>query len=420
MPLPRASLRSFLLSAKITLSNAAKQTSPVTFVVGNESAGTANTRIIDIAISNSSLDLDSLCSAVVLAYLRTYAPTAKSNILYIPLSNLPRADLSLRPELLPVLSHANLKPNDLITLSDLPTASSQIPPERTRWILVDHNALQGELGKIYGARVVGCIDHHDEENKVPKDTPDEPRIVRKSGSCSSLVVEYTRDTWDALAAKPSGEKDALWNAQLARLALAPVLIDTTNLTIESKTTPADVEAVKYLKHWIAAEEASKFTTTEYFKQISGAKEDIGGLSLRDILRKDYKEWTEAGSMNLGVSSVVKDISFLIEKAGSKEKFFEAVKEFAVERGLSICSIMTTSHPDGVFKRELFVWGLDEKGTAAAEKFAEDAEERLGLVQWKDGSLDLEAESGWRRGWWQQKVEHSRKQVAPLLRTSLAS
>jgi len=92
----------------------------------------------------------------------------------------------------------------------------------------------------------------------------------------------------------------------------------------------------------------------------------------------------------------------------------------VERGLSICSIMTTSHPDGVFKRELFVWGLDEKGTAAAEKFAEDAEERLGLVQWKDSSLDLEAESGWRRGWWQQKVEHSRKQVAPLLRASLAS
>lgn len=285
---------------------------------------------------------------------------------------------------------------------------------------MDHNALQGELGKIYGTRVVGCIDHHDEENKVPKDTADEPRIVRKSGSCSSLVVEYTKDAWDELAAKSSGEKDALWNAQLARLALAPVLIDTTNLTIESKTTPADVEAVKYLEHWITAEQGSKFNTAEYFNQISEAKEDIGGLSLPDILRKDYKQWNEAGSMNLGVSSVVKDISFLIEKAGSEEKFFEAVKEFAAERGLSICSIMTTSHPNGEFKRELFVWGLDEKGTAAAKKFAGEAEERLGLAQWKDGALDVDEESGWRRGWWQQRVEHSRKQVAPLLRTSLAS
>jgi exopolyphosphatase len=420
MPLPHTSLRSFLLSAKSTLNNAAKQTSPVTFVVGNESAGSINMEIINAYLSNSILDLDSLCSTVVLAYLRTYAPTSKSNTLYIPLSNLPRADLSLRPELLPVLSHANLKPSDLITLSDLPTASSRIPLEKTRWILVDHNALQGELGKIYGTRLVGCIDHHDEENKVPKDTEDEPRIVRKSGSCSSLVVEYTRDAWDALAAKSSGEKDTLWNAQLARLALAPVLVDTTNLTIESKTTPADVEAVKYLEHWITAEEGSKFNMTEYFNQISEAKQDIGGLSLTDILRKDYKQWSEADSMHLGVSSVVKDISFLIEKAGSEEKFFEALEDFAKERGLSICSIMTTSHPGGEFKRELLVWGLDEKGTAAAKKFAEDAEERLSLAQWKDGSVDHDGESEWRRCWWQQKVESSRKQVAPLLRTSLAS
>jgi exopolyphosphatase len=140
------------------------------------------------------LDLDSLCSAVVLAYLRTY--TSHIGSLYIPLSNLPSADLALRPELIPVLSNANLKPSDLITLSDLPpmnTIASQLPPEKTRWILVDHNAMDGELSKIYGKRLVGCIDHHAEENAVPKDCREEPRIVRKSGSCMTLVVESCKD-----------------------------------------------------------------------------------------------------------------------------------------------------------------------------------------------------------------------------------
>jgi len=340
----------------------------------------------------------------------------------VPLSNLPYADLSLRPELLPVLSHANLKPNDLITLSDLATSSSHIPPEKTKWILVDHNALQGELGALYGSRVTGCIDHHDEENKVPKNCSEEPRLVRKSGSCSSLVVEYCKEAWDSLAEKSKSDYDneKLWNAQLARLAIAPILIDTANLTFESKTTTADVDAVKYLEHFIAGQEGSNYDTAEYFKQILEAKEDIGGISLPDILRKDYKQWNEVASMKLGVSCVVKDISYLVEKAGSQEKFFEAVKDFAKERRLSICSVMTTSHPNNVFKRELLVWALDKKATAAAKKFAADAEKRLGLAEWKNGSLDLDGEGEFRCCWWQHRVENSRKQVAPLLRTSLAS
>ncbi len=356
----------------------------------------------------------------MLAYLRTYFPTSKSNTLYIPVSNLRRADLPLRTELQPVLSHANLKPNDLITLSDLPPSSSHIPPEKTKWILVDHNALHGELGKLYGTRLIGCIDHHDEENKVPKNCGEEPRLVRKSGSCSSLVVEYCREAWDSLAAKSTSVNETLWNAELARLAIAPILTDTGNITYESKTTSVDVEAVKYLDHWIAAQEGSNYNRAEYFKQITEAKEDIGELSLPDILRKDYKQWNEASAMKLGISCVVKDIAFLIEKAGSEEKFLEAVKDFAKERDLSICAIMTTSVPDGVFKRELLVWGLDEKATVASNKFAANAEERLGLSQWKDGSLNLDGKSEFRHCWWQHKVENSRKQVAPLLRTAIAS
>lgn len=356
---------------------------------------------------------------MVLAYIRTYAASSNSNALYIPLSNLRRADLALRPELIPVLSNAHLEPKDLITLCDLPQLnkiSSKILPEQTRWILVDHNALQGELGRAYGSRIIGCIDHHDEEGKVPEECGAEPRIVQKSGSCSSLVVDYCREAWDALS-KESGNKDtASWDAELAGLALAPLLIDTTNLTNEHRVTEVDVKATKYLETLLLAEPGSIFNRDEYFEKITAAKNDIGGLSLPDIFRKDYKQWTEAESINLGISSVVKDIQFLVDKAGNKVKFFAAMKDFAQERNLSTFSIMTTSHKDGTFRRELLIWSLDERGVKAAERFEEGSKEHLGLQPWGDGSLDFGDGKQWRRCWWQQKVDNSRKQVAPMLRT----
>lgn len=272
---------------------------------------------------------------------------------------------------------------------------------------------------MYSSRVKGCIDHHDEENKVPKDCGDEPRIIRKSGSCASLVVQYCREAWDEMA--HSGDaigQTATWGAELARLALAPVLIDTTNLSIPSKTTDADREAVAYLSKRIGSVDGSDFSAKWYFEELTRAKEDIGGLSLHDILRKDYKQWDEGGAFTLGVSSVVKNLEFMIEKAGSELKFFDTMVEFARERKLDICSIMTTSHPEGVFKRELLVWGMNEKGVEAAKKFESDSKEKLGLEMWKDGALDATYKDSWRRCWWQTEVNNSRKQVAPLLRASM--
>ncbi|KAF8850919.1 DHH phosphoesterase [Acephala macrosclerotiorum] len=403
MPLTRASLQSFLSSAKIALKNVGQQTSPITFVIGNEAA-----------------DLDSLCSAVVLAYLRTYAP--KSKTFYIPLSNIQRADLNLRPELLPILSRASLKPSDLITLSDLPSITSdsmRLAPEKTKWILVDHNFMVGELGKIYGNRLVGCIDHHEEENKIPKDTGDEPRVVQKCGSCSSLVVQYCRESWDSLASESTRKEGAKWNAELARLALGPILIDTSNLKNKPKTSPTDVEVVKYLEHWINAEEENQINAEHYFKEISDAERDVDGMSLYDLLRKDYKEWNDNGA-SLGICSVVKDISFLVEKAGSNEKFLSVLEDFAKERNLSVFSVMTRSLVDDIFKRELLIWGMDRKGVESVLKFEEEAMQSLGLKTWKDGALGLERIDQWRHCWSQGRAHDGRKQIAPFLRLAIST
>jgi exopolyphosphatase len=279
--------------------------------------------------------------------------------------------------------------------------------------------MTGELGKLYGKRLSGCIDHHDEENKVPKGMEEEPRIVQICGSCSSLVVQYCREAWDSLAAQSRNAKETKWNAELARLALAPVLIDTSNLKDESKTTPNDVDAVKYLEKWIASEEKPHFDAEEYFKEIADAEKDVDSMSLADLLRKDYKEWNDGGT-SLGICSVVKDMSFVVEKAGGSDQFLGIARDFAKERNISVFSVMTRNLTNNVFTRELLVWGLDEKGAASAKRFEEDAKQKLNLKAWGKGSLDLEKEDQWCRCWSQGKAQDSRKQIAPLLRSSMSS
>jgi exopolyphosphatase len=381
-------------------------------------------------------DLDSLCSAVVYAYLRTYSPLSKSKIIHVPLSNLLRTDLQLRPELRSVLSKAHLELDDLLTLSDLqPFAqNSTIDPLNTRWILVDHNALQGELGQVYSSRVYGVVDHHDEENKVPKDCLDEPRIIKGSGSCASLVVEYCREAWDALSSTLPLIVTTTWDTELAHLAMAPILIDTTNLTYASKVTSHDTSAVSYLESKINRSSAP-FSRDSYFAEISSAKEDIGGLPLTDILRKDYKQWTEPFSTILGISSTVKPLSFLLSKAGSKDLLLDTIHNFAMDRNLAIYALMTTSTIEsGTFRRELLVIALAgaEKGRLAMQAFSHNAREELGLAEWAsvqgggvgDGGKGFDHETGtsgkerWVWCWDQRNLGASRKQVGPLLRKAI--
>ena len=394
-------------------------------------------------------DLDSICSALLYAYFRTYNNnnTTPPHTLHIPLSNLPRGDLALRPELGAVLSPAGLHLDDLLTLSDLPS-SDALNDASSRWLLVDHNALTGDLKSRFGNNIIGCVDHHDDEGVVPKDTKDEPRVIEKAGSCMSLVVDQCKGAWEKLSQQqPEESQDRDGNAidrELAHVALAPILIDTTNLTSKDKTTDWDVRAVDFVTSKLTNNNISRSTIpsspsqpspsspeeirTSYFTQITNLKEQISGMSYRDILRKDYKRWSDASpttttsnssnkkEISLGISSVVQSISYLLSEIGPKPQFLSALRDWAKEQDLDIAAVMTVSRPDGKFTRELLVWAFNEEAVEAAKRFASRHGEALGLEQWKGGELDgEEADGGWRACWEQGRVENSRKQVAPMLR-----
>lgn len=318
-----------------------------------------------------------------------------------------------------------------MTLSDLPPKFKR--PEDIRWILVDHNKLQGSLGEAYSGNVYGVIDHHDEENAVLQETGAEPRIVEKCGSCTSLVVRHCKSTWDDIsswslssgAAHAQGEAavdDSAvtqgWDGQVAKMALASVLIDTANLTAPGKVQNVDREALKYLEAKIrmSSKDAKGWSRDGYYKELNEAKRDIESLTLHEILTKDYKQWTENG-MRLGVGSVVKSLSFLVKKAGSTP-LKDEIESLMGEYKLSIFAIMTTSTSEnGDFKRELLVHALDG-AESCVEEFIQRAIPELGLEKLEIEGVSVSVEDDWPKVWRQMDVSKSRKQVAPLLREAI--
>lgn len=390
-------------------------------------------------------DLDSLSSSLLYAYLRSSNPPRSAfTSTYIPLLNISASDIIIRPEFTALFSHMNISASHLITLDDLPPPEKleeRLKPANTRWILVDHNRLQGTLGSVYSNRVQGVVDHHTEENSVPQDTSPEPRVVEKCGSSTSLVIRALRSSWDAISDSPlsSGASHAqekflsedlavarTWDVQLAKMALASILIDTTNLTAEEKVETPDQQAVKFLeaKIQLSPTTAKIWNRNEFYNEINEAKQDIGDLEMNDILRKDFKKWTEKG-ITLGISCVVKPLTFLISKAKTEEQnpdpFSNAVEAFMSKNEISVFAIMTTSTSSGAFKRELLLQ-VSPSNSSLMSKFLEQATTSLGLEDLVLNGISPSASSDTtgaiRKVWLQKELGKSRKQVAPLLREAM--
>ncbi|KAL8787379.1 MAG: hypothetical protein Q9213_002262 [Squamulea squamosa] len=409
MAFPRNSLRAFLAHAKKSLFTAIQSSQKITIVAGNESA-----------------DLDSLTSSILYSYIRSLAPPAAAfTPLYVPLLNIHAADIALRPEFQAVFRHANIEASHLVTLDDLSQSNGiDLKVENTRFILVDHNSLQGMLGKKFAACVHGVIDHHEDERSVTSDTDPEPRVIEKCGSCTSLVLRTLKESWESSAngfslvsgaAHAQGDSttnDArvtqTWDAQIAKMALASILIDTANLTAEGKVESADIEAVKYLEAIIklSPQDAAQWDRKEFYEEIDAAERDVDGLGFEDILRKDYKQWTEKG-LRLGMASVVKSLEYIATKAiansldDKEDQFVTAIGDFMAARDLTIFAIMTMStSPSGKLQRELYVQAFSA-GHAAASTFAEQARAELQLANHtvsilseKPGAMQPSSEGPW--------------------------
>ncbi|KAL4796610.1 hypothetical protein BDV19DRAFT_78894 [Aspergillus venezuelensis] len=417
-------------------------------------------------IGNPSADLDSIISAIVYSYFADGRAPHDYPRPHIPLINLDNVPVGpelrrLRPEFLKALELSQLDAGkasvadkdplkDLfLTVADFAKQLNQTGGNKgveADSILVDWNALpirpsdtrpgKGSLPALpVEFHVLGCIDHHEDERFLAPMASTQPQIVTPAGSCTSLVVSELEKMglWQKVDKVPDEEK-------IAKLALAPILIDTINLTAEPKVTKHDNSARDFLLPKATATNAS-WSSDEFFNQIDDAKQNsLDLLTVEEMLGRDYKEWDEkpkshpdGPTIRIGICSMVKSLPWIVRKAEGSQSFLDSLKKFSSEHELDVVSVMTAfnSVDEGNFSRELFVCGLNECGTDAMKHFANDSSVELGLGKWHslDGedhaknikdTLNTESDGLWMRTWVQTNLAKSRKQVAPLIRGAAAS
>ncbi|KAG2188494.1 hypothetical protein INT44_001248 [Umbelopsis vinacea] len=354
---------------------------------------------------NESGDLDSIASALTFAYLSDHKSKNKQDF-FLPLVNIPKDDLALRPEAGFVLSKSSVDPqllcySDTIDLSVLSDVFEQI-----QLILVDHNKLANPFSldeKKWSPLVSGIIDHHVDEHLYDTELF---RTIKPSGSCSSLVTLHHEDVLQ-------GSKDEQLES-LAKLALAPILVDSVNLQPQyNRTTDDDVKAVNLLKQHVTLD------SDTYFNDIQTAKSSIHHLNDRDLLRKDYKEWESDNGYKIGISAVPWYLQGWIERDNNFTSMVTALNNWADERELDSAYIMTAFDREnqGGFQRELLGLVRNEKLNGILQKMEQNQEiqlQRLTNDIYKTNSKHPLAV------WRQQNIKWSRKQVWPFIRSTIES
>ncbi|KAL4754247.1 hypothetical protein BDW72DRAFT_200969 [Aspergillus terricola var. indicus] len=416
-------------------------------------------------IGNTSADLDSIISALVYSYFANNRVPRDYPRPHVPVINLDSVSAGpelgrLRPEFVKALqlsrhdagnTDGSLLKEHFLTVADF---VNQVKGRRLEAqlqadsVLVDWNALpvrssdtrsgKGSLPNLpVEFTVLGCIDHHADEEFLPPIVSTQPSLITPTGSCTSLVVTELEKMglWHKSDEVPANEE------VLAKLAMAPILIDTANLKSKDKVTKLDISARDFLFPIATATDGS-WDADRFYTEIQETKQNsLDLLTVDEILGRDYKDWDEkptrhAGQspLRIGICSVVKSISWIVRKAGNPHAFIDCLKSFASERKLDVVSVMTafSSKKDGQFSRELLLWGLNSEGVDAVKTFISEASSELGLEEWEslDGSDDaqgikdtlsaLEGDSQLARLWVQTNVAKSRKQVAPLIRAAAAS
>lgn len=299
-----------LMSLKAFL-NLLKKEKPLKWVTGNQSA-----------------DMDSVICSITYCYFNYKFDSS----ICFPLINIPRQDFRLRRDINLVLNQFGVTEDLLYFIEDF----EKLNTEKINVSLVDHCNLQGDtLINAYKNGLISVdsiIDHHADEN-VFEDA--QPRIITPSGSCSSLVFNY----W-----YPKVEKI---EPEIIDLLLAPLLIDTSNMT--SKVENSDIQAFDKYRNLTGHADVDVF-----FRTIKTAKKDLNGFKVNEILRKDYKQFTFSGKV-IGFSSIGKSADWIF-KNYTNEEIIQGLDNVAEFFKLDLL-IITPSYTDkaGNYRREFLMY-----------------------------------------------------------------
>lgn len=374
-----------------------------------------------------TIDLDSLASAIAFGWYKNVVQNDQA----VTLVQTSRSDLTLRAENLYALELAGLSQStqDLLCIDDIP-ASTAFPSRR--FALVDHNRLQTRfVHNNADARVEAVIDHHEDEG-AHKDTADPRIVVVPTGSSASLVACFLSDKCTDDIPK-----------ELATLLLCAILVDTNGLKPGGKAEPTDRQAVAYLVPRSLLTTPDSFVSPDLhdhprLAELSAAlqdkKGDVSHLGSRDLLRRDYKEysfspsWLAGRAITVGLSTIPIGLHPWVSE---DKQFWSATEEYMTERGLVVLGLLTSFRDDQKMNKHGKPKHRREQLYVVRESDVEGLADRLftGLKHAKE--LDLKKRSladdyhtepllrfaqAYRvKAWEQANTDATRKITAPLVK-----
>ncbi|XP_046277540.1 exopolyphosphatase PRUNE1 isoform X3 [Marmota monax] len=248
-------------------------------------AALQESRHLHVVLGNEACDLDSMVSALALAFYLT--KTNEAEEVFIPVLNIKRSELPLRGDNVFFLQKIQIPETILIFRDEIDLHALHQAGQLTL-ILVDHHVLPKSDAALEEA-IVEVLDHRPIEQKH---CPLCHVCVELVGSCATLVAERI------LQGAPE-----ILDRQTAALLHGTIILDCVNMDIKiGKATPKDNEYVEKLEALFP--DLPK--RNDIFDFLQKAKFDVSGLTTEQILRKDQKTIYRQGT-KVAISAVYMDL-----------------------------------------------------------------------------------------------------------------
>lgn len=290
-------------------------------IVALKESGEIPTETIHMVLGNQSADMDSIASAIILSYSKSYEG------LYVPVINIPRDELPLRGDVLYVFETLKIDPASLLYQEDIPFLLKLADQGYARITLVDHNHLAPDQ-EVFDNFVEKVIDHHKDENISYPLMKNSEKLIGKVGSNSTLIAELI------LSASPEA-----CSSQMAYFLLSAILLDTKDLNDNDVTTKKDIVIANLLK-----DKAGEYYDNTLFEVLMRSRNSIEHLTPSLLLKKDYKMYRE-GKLLYGIASIPKGVLWIPE---NREEWKEAFVQSLEKQQIHLLSALAYEEDERVF------------------------------------------------------------------------
>merc|ERR1712130_397512 len=225
---------------------------------------------VNVYIGNESGDLDSVVSALTMAYASD--DSSNDSTRHIPMMNFPADMFPIKTESAFALRRFGISAAELFFLTDeLENLAKLAAQNRLDIVLVDHNnPVEALLPLASAIRLV--VDHHKlvENSALPAAATKRIALV---GSCSSLVCDWLRREL-GMESLP---------VELCQLVAQTILIDTANFSPNQLVDQLDRDQYSFVTGMLP-----EWDRESEYEQIVTARFTIDGLTTRQLLLKDAK------------------------------------------------------------------------------------------------------------------------------------